>query len=378
MTDNCLLIAGEKSGEEHALSFFDELREKLPQIHYWGVGGNQLESKGLELLYHLNDFSSMGFIEVVKKIPYYLNAQKRILDEVKKRKTKVAILIDFQDFNLRLARALKKINVEVLYYVAPQAWAWRSNRAKILAKTVHTLFTIIPFEKQWFNQRGVQNVMSITHPILKHYKPYLYRITEKKFEKKVVKILLLPGSRRMEIVNLMEPFIDAIKRLKNDGGFTFEVGIVCADSVPASLFDQFNLTENGIKKFDLVEGLLWADFSLACSGTVTLTAALFQVPTVVAYKTSIVSEFVFLTVVKYFGHISLANIVLEEQVFPEFKQNELDGVALMLKIKRWLTNEAEFTHVKEKLKLTESKLTIDNENVPNYLANIIEKCVING
>ena len=378
MTPNCLLIAGEKSGEEHTLSFFGELREKLPQVHYWGVGGNQLEAQGLELLYHLNDFSSMGFIEVVKKIPYYINAQKRILAEVKKRGTKVAILVDFQDFNLRLARALKKMNVEVLYYVAPQAWAWRAGRAKVLARTVHTLFTIIPFEKRWFNERGVQNVMSITHPILKHYKKDLDKIPKRTFEKKVVKILLLPGSRRMEIVNLMDSFLDAIKRLKNETVLTIEVGIVCADSVPPSLFEQFKLEEKYIKKFELVEGLLWADFALACSGTVTLTAALFQVPTVVAYKTSIVSEFVFVTVVKYFGHISLANIVFEETIFPEIKQNELDGVSLMLKIKAWLTNESEFNFVQEKLKLTESKLAIDNENVPSYLASVIEKCVVNG
>ena len=116
-----LLIAGEKSGEEHALSFVPELLRKFPNLHFYGVGGDNLKSNGMELLYHLRDFSSWGFTEVIGKIPFYFKALRKIEAEVERRNTKIAILIDFQDFNMRLAKKISKKGVKVLYYVAPQA-----------------------------------------------------------------------------------------------------------------------------------------------------------------------------------------------------------------------------------------------------------------
>ena len=106
--DNCLIVAGEKSGEEHCISFFDDLKSNAPEVHYWGVGGDLLQQKGLEVIYHLNDFSSMGFGEVFEKIPFYFKALNNIVEQVKSRKCKNAILIDFQDFNMRLAKKLSK------------------------------------------------------------------------------------------------------------------------------------------------------------------------------------------------------------------------------------------------------------------------------
>lgn len=108
MKNNCLIIAGEKSGEEHCLSFFDGLKNNCKSVHFWGVGGDDLKSKGMELIYHLKDFSSWGISEVIFKIPFYLKAMNRIYELAKERKCKVAILIDFQSFNLKLAKILKR------------------------------------------------------------------------------------------------------------------------------------------------------------------------------------------------------------------------------------------------------------------------------
>src|SRR5690606_14322154 len=108
----CLLIAGEKSGEEHAMSFFPELKKLSPDVEFYGVGGDELKSHGMELLYHLRDFSSMGFSEVVGKIPFYFKALKNLEKEVMKRGTRTAIVIDFQGFNMRLARKLEKQGVK--------------------------------------------------------------------------------------------------------------------------------------------------------------------------------------------------------------------------------------------------------------------------
>jgi lipid-A-disaccharide synthase len=167
---SCLIIAGERSGEDHALSFFAELKQLCPDTSFYGVGGKRLQENGVELIYDLKDFSGIGISEVLSKIPFYYKALGNILDEVDKRKTKTAILIDFQGFNLKLAKKLKKRGVNVLYYVAPQAWVWKEYRVKILEKCVHTLFTIIPFEKKWFTERGVTRVKGVEHPLVRTYK----------------------------------------------------------------------------------------------------------------------------------------------------------------------------------------------------------------
>ena len=161
MGPNCLVIAGEKIWRGTLLSFFDSLQSSYPEMSFWGVGGDDLRDRGMDLLYHLKDFSSMGFSEVILKVPFYFKALKTIEDEVKKRQCKVAILIDFQDFNLKLSKKLKSLGVKVLYYVAPQAWAWKEWRAKTIQETTDTLFTILPFEKKWFQDRGVKNVSFI-------------------------------------------------------------------------------------------------------------------------------------------------------------------------------------------------------------------------
>ena len=170
LEESCLIIAGEKSGEEHAMSFLPDVLKNVPDLKLFGVGGEEMQALGVELLYHLKDFSSWGFSEVIGKIPFYFKALQHIEEEVVRRGCQTAILIDFQDFNMRLAKRLKRRGVKVLYYVAPQAWAWKAWRATTLSKTVHTLFTILPFEKDWFKERGVNQVCSVPHPLWFHYK----------------------------------------------------------------------------------------------------------------------------------------------------------------------------------------------------------------
>ena len=167
---NVLVVAGEKSGEEHFLSFFPTLRSKCPEISWWGVGGSLMHSQGFELIYHLKEFSTWGFSEALKKIPFYIKALRYICKQALLRETPVAILIDFQGFNLRLARRLSGQGVKIFYYVAPQTWAWKPARTNILKESVYTLFTILPFEKKWFTTRGLNRVISVPHPLWLQYK----------------------------------------------------------------------------------------------------------------------------------------------------------------------------------------------------------------
>jgi lipid-A-disaccharide synthase len=369
---SCLIIAGEKSGEEHALSFFPELVRLTPGTKFYGVGGNDLEKLGVELLYHLKDFSSMGFSEVVGKIPFYFSALKKLENEVIRRGTKTAIVIDFQDFNLRLARKLSKRGVRVLYYVAPQAWAWKAHRAETLKSAAHTLFTILPFEKKWFHDRGVQQVKAIPHPLMLTYKNLLTDIPPKPFgswEKKL-KILLLPGSRKFEVEGLLPEFIAATEELRKTN--TVEVHLVKVSHLPQSYYEAFTEKVDVIHASeDLVKAMKECHFALAASGTVTLSTGLFELPTIVAYKASLLNEFVFHNFIRYKGYISLTNIIHGKMIFPEFTQGEANAKRFLRVIRSWMENEKTYNEMKRDLRETKHLLAGDDFSVPQYMAQVI-------
>ena len=367
---SCLIIAGEKSGEEHTISFFSELKKVSPETTFFGVGGDELKKEGLELLYHLNDFSSWGYSEVLAKIPFYKKAMDHIIEEVKNRNCKTAILVDFQSFNLKLAGKLKDIGVEVLYYVAPQAWAWKAYRVKKLARSVNTLFTIIPFEKKWFNERGVKKVISVDHPLWTTYKYDLTNFQKVEVVNSPLKILLLPGSRKFEVDKLLPIFIDSIKELKKD--LSIQVLIVKSNSIPQSLFEAYQ------KYFDveytnecLTDALKEADFALAASGTVTLTCALYELPSVVCYKTSLLNAFIYENIVSYRGFISLANIVQNRSVFPELLQDQVSAYNIVSYLKNWYYNKSAYSELKTQLKETKTQVRGEAIDVPKYMADVI-------
>ena len=372
--ESCLILAGERSGEDHTLTFFDGLKTARPDCEFFGVGGERLEAKGVELLYNLRDFSGIGFSEIVGKIPFYYKAMKDILSEVDRRGTKTAILVDFQGFNLKLAKKLKKRGVNVLYYVAPQAWVWKAYRAKTLQKTVHTLFTILPFEKEWFFKRGVSKVKGVVHPLMLEHKKSLESVREKKWsdlKDRPARILLLPGSRSTEVKALLPLFEKALNQLKEEGR-NFEVGIVEVESVPAELY-QSGLTY--AKKFapsELAQACDWADVGVAASGTVTLATGLFGLPTVVCYKLSAVTEFIANLLIHYDGPVSLTNIVHQERLYPELIQEQADSRNIVKHLARWLGSPEEYDKLAARLASTKTLLSGEDFSVSEYMSQVIQ------
>jgi lipid-A-disaccharide synthase len=372
---SCLIIAGEKSGEEHARTFLPELIKTCPDTKFFGVGGEEFKELGVELIYELKDFSSMGYSEVFEKIPFYINAEKKLLELVQQRNCKTAILIDFQGFNLKIAKKLKVLNVNVLYYVAPQAWSWKAYRAKTIEKCVHTLFSIVPFEKQWFAQKGVKRIKSVPHPVYQTYKGELDSLPPRSFDElqnRKIQLLLLPGSRNSEVSRLLPVFLESARKLKNE--FNIEVSIVKTPSVKSAYYEYYKNDFNKIYEAgELSAALKNADVCMASSGTVTLSTALFELPTVVCYKVSLLNEFIARNFVEVYKYISLANIVKEKFVFPELLQDDANIHLITHHLKRWLTDKQEYERIKSELSEVKGLITGEDFSVPEYMAKVINE-----
>lgn len=369
--NSCLIIAGEKSGEEHCLSFFSELKRQCPETAFFGVGGDELAKEGMDLVYHLKDFSSWGYSEVFKKIPFYINASNNLLNEAISRKCKVAILIDFQTFNMRLAEKLQEHGIRVLYMVAPQAWAWKSWRVKTLRKVVDKLYTIIPFEKEWFHSRGVKQTISIDHPLFTKYKDelagYQRNAREDFLNKKLIRVLLLPGSRNFEVKNLLPLFAKTIEHLKKR--HNIEVSIVKSMSVKNEIYDSCKLSiQKSFHNTEVVQAIQEADLCLAASGTVTLTCGLFQLPTVVCYKGSLLNQWIYESFVKYRGPISLSNIVNQAMYFPEVVQGDLDVYTLNRHLSSWIDDTQTYQSLIRDLGQTKNVIQGECQDLASHFA----------
>lgn len=347
-----LLIAGEPSGEEHALGFVPELQKNRPDIELWGVGGDLLGARGMELCYHLKDFSTMGFSEVLGKFAYYKKALDFLTEEAVRRKTQDAILIDFQDFNLRLAQRLSKKGIRVWYYVAPQAWAWRPWRAQTLSKCTYKLFTILPFEEKWFRDRGVSQQISIPHPLTQAWSAQVRKLQVRPWSPRLIRephLIVLPGSRRSEVLPLLPKFVETIKILKAQ----FPRMVVTLSRVPhldPALFEvAHGWVDHWITPEELPEHLLHADAALAASGTVTMGTGLLGVPTVVAYHTSLFNEFIVRRIINYQKAVSLTNLILDKMVFPEFLQEQAQPQLMALALTKWWRSSSDWEKIRQDL-----------------------------
>jgi len=362
---NILVIAGEKSGENHFMSFYRDLIEMSDQpLHFFGIGGDEMEREGVELIYHYRNFSAMGFSEVIPRINFFLRALKKIENISIDKEIDTALLIDYQGFNLELAKRLNKKGIKVLYYVAPQVWAWKSWRVKKLRKYVTSLFCIIPFEKKWFQKRGVENTFSVKHPLYLEYRDMLSKRVLN-LKKKTIQIVLLPGSRNAEVRSLLPIFVKTISLIKKN--LSIRVTLVSVKNVKSEYYSLYqNEVDEIVSSDKLAETLNQSDFAFCASGTVTLACALFNVPAIVTYKTSLLNEFVFRNFVSYKGYFSLANIIHNKKIYPELIQGEVDEKTLF-KYFEWVLQ-----HYEELFKeLEKTKRMIAGENESDILKEML-------
>lgn len=318
-----LVCCGEASGDLLAGGVVRSIRRLDPDARVVGLGGDHCRAAGMETLWDVRALSVMGIAEVLPKLRSILALMDDVVAYARKTKPDVALLVDAPDFNLRLAKRLKKAGVRVVSYVSPTVWAWRQGRVKTIARYVDSQCCILPFEEPWYRARGVQATF-VGHPLLE-MQPTQDVVSSLRRELLAGSpgplLAVLPGSRRHEVDQLLPAMLGAARLLGKQFPH-LEVAVPVAPTIQRKLIDR-HCTEAGFAP-KLIDGrarelLGAADAALVASGTATLEATLAQAPSVVAYRVSLLTELIFRLFVRT-RFIALPNLLAGEAIVPEILQ----------------------------------------------------------
>ena len=320
-----LISAGEASGDIHAAAVTAALKKIDSAIEVFGMGGDALRAAGGEVLFDIKDHGVMGFVEVIKKLPDLFKLRSdfaRVMDE---RKPDCLVVVDYPGFNMKLAKVAHDKGIPVVSYIAPSAWAWNKGRAKNVAKIVDKVACIFPFEYDVYEEAGAP-VEFVGHPLLDIVHPTMERAEAEAWAGKEAGhplVLLMPGSRLMEIEKMLPTLLEGAKLLKKQLP-EVQFAMPRAGTIPLELL-QSKIKASGLE-IKITEGHNYdlfsvADLALATSGTVTLEAALCGLPSVIVYRTSALNAFIARRVIKI-PNIGLPNIVAGRQILPELLQED--------------------------------------------------------
>lgn len=311
------IVAGESSGDMHGANLLNELKSIYSNVQVRGMGGDKLKQAGMELFTHYRETNFMGFVEVAKHLGKILRAIKSVKKDILEFKPDVVILIDFPGFNLRLAKFCREKGIKVVYYISPQIWAWKSSRVHQIKRNVDLMITILPFEKDFYKKYGM-NVSYVGHPLLDEIERFISDhewIQNQEFDEKKV-IALLPGSRKMEIHNMLPTMVKLAENYK--GIYRFIIAGAPSISIDfyKSIIKDAQIEVMHNKTYSLLSNSYAA---IVTSGTATLETALFNVPQVVCYKGSPISYYIARRLVKV-HYISLVNLILNKPAVKELIQ----------------------------------------------------------
>lgn len=362
-----MLVAGEASGDAHAAELVRALREKSPETDFgfFGATGEKMRSAGVETIVNADELAIVGLPEIARALPMFWKTFQTLKRTAAERKPDVVILVDFPDFNLKLAKSLKKFGLKIIYYISPQLWAWRQYRKKTIEKYVDLLLTILPFEKNWYQKRGIEHVQYVGNPLAGKVKS---NGTRKEFcEKYEIDSLkpiaaFLPGSRYKEIVKILPEMLETIGLMKRKNS---DLQYVIALASDRRLNEVKNLIEAKRKSLNLPERITVvcgetrevlnaADVVAVTSGTATLETGMIGTPMAIVYKTSALNYALLRPLIRV-PHFGLINLIAEDRVAKELIQGDFTAENLASELFRLLESENNRT-MREELKQVVEKL----------------------
>jgi lipid-A-disaccharide synthase len=320
-----LISAGEASGEFYGAELIQALRRQVPQpqdLQFFGVGGEQMRAAGCELLVDARDIAEVGIVEVVKHIPTIYRRFRQVVREAERRRPDAAVLIDFPDFNLRLARELHRQGVPVIYYVSPQLWAWKQGRIERVRKYVRKMLVIFPFEEQFYREHGIEAEF-VGHPLADLPAPSITReqfAAEYNLDATRKWIALLPGSRRGEVSRIFPILLEAAQLLGPDYVYIVPVASTLDLSWMASFLRDYSGPPITFTR-EAPASLLHARAAAVASGTSTLEAALIGTPFVMVYRVAPLTWTLGRRLVKV-DRFAMVNLIAGRDVVPESVQSD--------------------------------------------------------
>ncbi len=367
-----MICAGEASGDLHGASVADALKTMAPDIGLLGMGGSQMRAAGVEIIYDFADIGVMGFVEIVWNLPKFFRLREYLSTVMDQRRPDVIVLIDYGGFHMALAAVAKRKNIPVVYYICPKAWVWGKWRAKAIAGWVEKVAAIFPLEAEIYKEAGA-SVEFVGHPLIDIVKPSLDRAAAYSYfgaDPRRPLLLLLPGSRFQEVESLLELMLAAANKIRQqlpDCQFFLPVAptipierlesVVRASGVPVTFTrdSTYNLMQI-------------ADCAIAASGTVTLEAALMELPSVIVYRVQTATYWL-IRLVANVSHVGLPNIVTGRRILPELIQNEATADNVSEATLRLMTNPE--AGAKVRLDLKEVRASLGEPGAVRRVARIV-------
>lgn len=301
-TKRIFIIAGEPSGDQHASRLIRHYTEQNKNVIVDAYGQNELKKTGANMIYDTEKISVVGVIEVLSKINKILDALKIAKNHIKDAKPNLIILVDYVEFNLKIAKYARSLNIPVLFYIAPQLWAWREKRARSLIENINYLAVIFPFEELFF-KKYTKDVSFVGHPLFKNNN---LLNSVKSINERSIDLGIFPGSRESEIKNNIHMMLDCLQNKKEQNIAIFYANKTCLELLEKLLPDNYHPY---LKSGEDIDAISNCKKAICASGTITLQLAILEVPMVIMYKLSYITYFVMKSLVQL-KHIGLVNLIL--------------------------------------------------------------------
>lgn len=347
-----MLVAGEASGDAHAAKLVNALGAAAPHVRFefFGAAGEKMRAAGVEAVVRSDHLSIVGLAEIGRALPMFLKVFRALKRAASERRPDAVVLVDFPDFNLKLAKALKKRGFKIIYYISPQIWAWRSYRLRAIRRDVDLLLTILPFEKAWYEKRGFSKVEYVGNPLAREIRAHS---TKEEFcaraRLNVAKpiVSLLPGSRHKEIVRIFPPMLETASLMAAENPELQFVAALAANRhrpevealIARAKEENRRLPEKLlVTTGETLDALNASDAALVTSGTATLETAIIGTPFAIVYKTSPVNYKLLRPLISV-EHFGLVNLIAERRLINEYIQDDFTPEALKREMFRLLEAE---------------------------------------
>lgn len=351
-----MIVTGEVSGDTHAAMLVRAIRDSAPHVdfEFFGSAGSKLRNLGVEAVVNAEELAVVGVFEIARLLPMFVKTFQKLKTAAVKQLPDVVILVDFPEFNLKLAKTLKKKGFKIVYYISPQLWAWRKYRVNAIRKYVELVISILPFEKEWYANHGVGHVEYVGNPLMQNV-----HVNSSKADfcrhhglnETETIIALLPGSRHTEIVRILPVMLKAAAKLAADrADLQFLIAAANESNVADIEIAIKNARTAGVRlpsALKVIKGAAYdilnaSDAAAVTSGTATLEAGIIGTPMVIVYKLSWLNYHLFkpLTSVE---HIGLINLIAGKRLARELLQDEFTADSLKAELLRLLDKEVNFT-----------------------------------